>query len=296
MCCGLIHVYVSSCTQGPKQTCPYIQPCTYFGNQSQFPTHCLLDILCIHCERAQPFTNNDPLSGIQVCMNFTEKEHSDALHKLEVFQYGNLWAQLVKSAQLAYFLPPPTHTHKQYFSTFDSALTPCNHVPWIPLSVICSPIAAGSAPNSKAAPHDEESSLKALLGQLGPKEERKRQRHGGIPQGEAVGGLVSCLLLPRDTECVGKVLKGVSKEHIQLQRIASRCHCQVFYVTYGNQVDTDSSEASPLFSVSLYQVAVLRSLTYMQSWNKKYRLSVLCIHGLQVIPSSFLQYYTSRAN
>lgn len=51
----------------------------------------------------------------------------------------------------------------------------------------------------------------------------------GSPPGEAVGGLVSCVLSEGG--------EGVEKGALQLQRIASRCHCQVFYVTYGEVVE-----------------------------------------------------------
>jgi hypothetical protein len=66
--------------------------------------------------------------------------------------------------------------------------------------------------------------------------------------GEAVGGLVSCVLLSSESE--------EGEEHgeedvarkttIQLQRIATRCHCQIFYITYGEQPELeDGVRASP---------------------------------------------------
>ncbi len=113
-------------------------------------------------------------------------------------------------------------------------------------------VVAGNEPNSKVAPHDEESSLKALLSVLGPGQTSEEENGETAPLGEAVGGLVSCLVLPRDTDCGGDELRGGSKNCIQLQRIASRCHCQVFYVTYGSHVNTDVSETPPLLSVSCH--------------------------------------------
>ena len=86
-----------------------------------------------------------------------------------------------------------------------------------------------------------ESSLNALLSQLGPEGGvNEQETRGGTPPGEAVGGLVSCQVMAVDADVGKEEESGVGDEQINLQRIASRCHCQVFYVTYGGEVELDS--------------------------------------------------------
>ena len=142
------------------------------------------------------------------------------------------------------------HLFLQYFSTVGPSLD-SNCIPWLPLSVICSPAVGVDDPTREEAVYDEESTLNALLSELGPKEENEQDIKGATPPGEAVGGLVSCLLIPGDEDSGGADLKAVAKQTVQLQRIASRCHLQIFYVTYGGQVEPDACKASPLISVSL---------------------------------------------
>ena len=97
--------------------------------------------------------------------------------------------------------------------------------------------------------HDEESSLNALLSELGPAGDVKDTREAPL-LGEAVGGLVRCLLVARDDSNMRGGLGG-SKQTLQLQRIASRCHCQIFYVTYGGQVEEEACKTPPsILSVS----------------------------------------------
>ncbi len=60
------------------------------------------------------------------------------------------------------------------------------------------------------------------------------------PPGEAVGGLVSCVLMPESEGVIG-----VERSTVQLQRIASRCHCQVFYVSYGEVVEGNVPTSTP---------------------------------------------------
>ena len=106
-------------------------------------------------------------------------------------------------------------------------------------------------PNSAATPKDQESSLNALLSELGP-EGAKQQDYREVPApGEAVGGLVSCFLVPGDHDLGGQDLSEVSEQRLQLQRITSRCHCTIIYVTYGEQVEADDvCKTPPLLSVS----------------------------------------------
>ncbi len=160
-------------------------------------------------------------------------------------RYWHVWSSFTVRRHISISMCTHTHTHTQYFSTFDPNNLEPDHVPWLPLSVVCPPVAAGGEPNSQAAPHDEESSLKALLSELGPGEGARGEtllegESSTQPQGEAVGGLVRCLLLPRDADCGEDVLSGGCKKSVQLQRIASRCHCHVVYVTYGSHVDSDT--------------------------------------------------------
>lgn len=117
-----------------------------------------------------------------------------------------------------------------------------NYIPWLPLSVIRLPVMSGApGSNSEEAPPDEESEVTALLlSALGPDQGSKQER-SAIPPGEAVGGLVSCVL-DQDEE---EKEEGVPRKMIQLQRIASRCHCQIFYVTYGEQVEEADVTKSP---------------------------------------------------
>ena len=117
-------------------------------------------------------------------------------------------------------------------------------VPWLPISVISSPrILSGTEPDPNPCPADEESEVNALLLQLGPSGDRR----GSLPPGEAVGGLVSCYLCPshQDPLCTTGKGGGVASEGerrmSQMQRIASRCHCNVYYVTYGGQVEAHTN-------------------------------------------------------
>ena len=116
--------------------------------------------------------------------------------------------------------------------------------------------------------NDDESSLNALLSQLGPDKSKTpvsprgaaahQKSDSGVP-GEAVGGLVNCVLQLSSGEVGedggrrggggggggGEGRSGQKK--IQLQRIASRCHCEIIYVTYGGEVEG----AQDLLSVSV---------------------------------------------
>ena len=98
---------------------------------------------------------------------------------------------------------------------------------------------------------DSEANLNALLGTLGP----SKGTRPATPMGEAMGGTVSSVRLPdvseggggegeRGGEGEGEGER--SKHTVQLQRVAPRCHCQVIYVTYGDQVEAEISRtASP---------------------------------------------------
>ena len=124
-------------------------------------------------------------------------------------------------------------------------------IPWLPLSVIRPPITSGAIDSdSEEALPDEESTLNVLLSALGP-DQGKEQGRPALPPGEAVGGLVSCVLVSGNQEESDKE-DNVPRKIVQLQRIASRCHCQIFYVTYGEQVEEADVTKSPpsILSVS----------------------------------------------
>ncbi|KAL5477873.1 hypothetical protein EMCRGX_G024726 [Ephydatia muelleri] len=126
----------------------------------------------------------------------------------------------------------------QYFMMVGDAVQP-GFVPWLPTSVISSPpVLSGTGSTTNLTLTDEESEVNALLLQLGPSEGRR----GSLPPGEAVGGLVSCYLCPfsQDLRDVGGAGEG-EKRMSQMQRIAARCHCNVYYVTYGGQVEAHAN-------------------------------------------------------
>lgn len=96
-----------------------------------------------------------------------------------------------------------------------------------------------------------------LLSALGPDQRKAEDLGRSMPLGEAVGGLVSCVLLSSES---GEYQEDENaRKTIQLQRIASRCHCQIFYITYGEQpeLETDVRQSPPpaVLSVSCMPVS-----------------------------------------
>ena len=94
-------------------------------------------------------------------------------------------------------------------------------------------------------PRDPESNLNVLLSQLGPAKTENEQEIKGASatSGEAVvGGLVNCLLIPADKDRGRLELRGGSIQGASLQRIASRCQCNVIYVSYGGQAEPEACE------------------------------------------------------
>lgn len=113
------------------------------------------------------------------------------------------------------------------------------------MSVIRPPGTGRADKNHTKSEAYDEANLNALLGTLGPSQEDKPF----IPLGEAVGGTVGGVRLD---DSMGKVVSGGAFPAIQLQRVAPRCHCQVIYVTYGDQVEAEIARASsPGNSVSV---------------------------------------------
>lgn len=136
----------------------------------------------------------------------------------------------------------------QYFTT-QSVKEAFEHVPWLPLSVIRPPGATAfeGMDSSDKRQIDGEANLNALLGTLGPSGSRP-----ATPLGEAIGGTVGSIRL--DDSCEGNVDKTADSGEqptIQLQRVAPRCHCQVIYVTYGDQVEAEITRSSSPGNVSV---------------------------------------------
>jgi len=152
----------------------------------------------------------------------------------------------------------------QYFTTQSLKDEDISYVPWLPPSVISRPRIVKGEQNYNKKEADREANLNALLGTLGPEEEKKKSF---VPFGEAVGGTVGAVRMSDlDEEEAGRGvvsddpasvtsgggLDGSAHPTIQLQRVAPRCHCQVIYVTYGDQVEAEINRAaSPTHSASV---------------------------------------------
>ena len=130
----------------------------------------------------------------------------------------------------------------QYFATIDPEVSvSANNMPWISTSnVMGQPLKVAMA-TDHAHPQKADDISALLLGTLGPRDSSTNVRDpliggasGGI--GDGVGGLVT------------STAELESGEPVQLQRIASRCYCQIFYVTYsqggesGSHVDSKVCE------------------------------------------------------
>ena len=107
------------------------------------------------------------------------------------------------------------------------------------MSVIRPPGTGRADQNHTKSEAYEEANLNALLGTLGPSDPLGDRP--STPLGEAVGGTVDGVRLDDSTETAAT--SGVDCT-IQLQRVAPRCHCQVIYVTYGDQVEAEITRAS----------------------------------------------------
>lgn len=112
---------------------------------------------------------------------------------------------------------------------------------------------------SSSIPRDSESSLNALLSQLGPlksDDENEQEIEGSKSQSSSreatVGGLVNCLLIPADRDRGRQELRGGSIQGASLQRIASRCQCSIIYVSYGGQAEPEIYDTA-LLTVSSYK-------------------------------------------
>ena len=102
-------------------------------------------------------------------------------------------------------------------------------------------------PGSVSVPRDSESSLNALLSQLGPADIRGEGEIEESSSREAmVGGLVNCLLIPAHRDTGRQELRGGAIQGASLQRIASRCQCSVIYVSYGSQVEPEGCDPALL--------------------------------------------------
>ena len=181
------------------------------------------------------------------------REHEPQLNEGDLVTKKS-WVAKVQELQVCFSLSLlpfcPSLPPLQYFSTVGSSpeLEDSNCIPWLPLSVIQPPTIPGGPadPNSSDVPKDEEEALNVLLlSALGPDQGKRQDLGRSLPLGEAVGGLVSCVLLSSESEEHGDE-DVARKTTIQLQRIATRCHCQIFYITYGEQPELeDGVRASP---------------------------------------------------
>ena len=79
--------------------------------------------------------------------------------------------------------------------------------------------------------------------------------------GESVGGVVNCLLIRADLDKGRPELRGGSVKGAQLQRIASRCHCSVIYVSYGGQAEAEACE-TPHAIISVSVLSLISILHY----------------------------------
>ena len=105
--------------------------------------------------------------------------------------------------------------------------------------------------SSASVPQDSESNLNTLLSQLGPaktdnEEEIKGARVQSGSREAMVGGLVNCLLIPADKDRGRQELRGGFIQGASLQRIASRCQCNVIYVSYGGQAEPETCDSAIL--------------------------------------------------
>ena len=124
----------------------------------------------------------------------------------------------------------------QYFATVDPEVcVSANNMPWISASkVMGQPIKVAMA-TDPTQPREADDINALLLGTLGPQEMSTNVRDplvGGMSSAsESVGGLVAS---------TAQLENG---EPIQLQRIASRCYCQIFYVTYSQEEESSGRAA-----------------------------------------------------
>ena len=127
---------------------------------------------------------------------------------------------------------------------------------------------------SMSVPCDLEYSLNALLTQLGPARADEPEEEGGgggerevegsgvrsSSRKAMVGGLVNCLLIPADRDTGRYELRGGAIQGASLQRIASRCQCNVIYVSYGGQAKPKDCDHTLLTVSSCVQIQLC-------SWN-----------------------------
>lgn len=142
-------------------------------------------------------------------------------------------------------------------------------------------------------PQDSESSLNELLSQLGPsKSDNEGEIKGaGTPSRGSreamVGGLVNCLLIPADRDRGRQELRGGSIRGASLQRIASRCQCNVIYVSYGGQATPEACDSTHLTVSLLGRCTCISLLMYynMQVCNICYRcvLDAAVLHFLVTV-------------
>jgi len=86
---------------------------------------------------------------------------------------------------------------------------------------------------------DKVTSVDTLLGELGPDSSSEQlddklfMMSPTLCRGEAVGGMVD------------SIVKDEYNEPVQLQRITSRCFCQIYYVNYGTEAENVDKDSVP---------------------------------------------------
>ena len=94
-------------------------------------------------------------------------------------------------------------------------------------------------PSQTNVQSDQTTSVDTLLGELGPDSSSEQlddklfMTSPTLCRGEAVGGMVD------------SVVEDEYNEPVQLQRITSRCFCQIYYVNYGTEADNVDKDSVP---------------------------------------------------
>lgn len=94
-------------------------------------------------------------------------------------------------------------------------------------------------PSQTDVQSDQTTSVDTLLGELGPDsssgqlDDKLFMTSPTLCRGEAVGGMVD------------SVVDDEYNEPVQLQRITSRCFCQIYYVNYGTEAENVDKDSVP---------------------------------------------------
>ncbi|XP_065892546.1 bridge-like lipid transfer protein family member 2 isoform X2 [Dysidea avara] len=150
----------------------------------------------------------------------------------------------------------------QYFAT----LSKLSHIPWVTKAVVSSlsldqPIPSPTESTPSKSKTSQASSVDALLGKLGPDSSSEQlddilfMSSPVLCRSEAVGGMV-------DTDITNDC-----DEPVQLQRITSRCFCQIFYVNYSTEADRESFDKDDVPPVTPVRTAPAGITTEVEAVN-----------------------------